>query len=68
LLDEIDADACTHDVVLTVQVRLAKSVEIAGAVLQREMASLARLLPDADIEVNGCALGRRLRDPAAANL
>jgi hypothetical protein len=52
LLDEIDADACTHDVVLTVQVRLAKSVEIAGAALQRELASLARLLPDADIEVN----------------
>jgi hypothetical protein len=53
LLDEIDADACTHDVVLMVQVRLAKSVELAGAVLQREMASLARLLPDADIEVDG---------------
>jgi hypothetical protein len=53
LLDEIDADACTHDVVLTVQVRLTKSVEIAGAVLQREMASLARLLPDANIEVSG---------------
>jgi hypothetical protein len=52
LLSEIDADACTHDVVLTVQVRLTKSVEIAGAVLQRELASLARLLPDADIEVN----------------
>jgi len=52
LLDEIDADARTHDVVLTVQVRQAKSVEIAGAVLQREVASLARLLPDADIEVH----------------
>jgi hypothetical protein len=51
LLSEIDADACTHDVVLTVQVRLTRSVEIAGAVLQRELASLARLLPDADIEV-----------------
>ena len=37
------------------QVRLTKSVEIAGAVLQREVASLARLLPDADIEVNGCS-------------
>jgi hypothetical protein len=53
LLNEIDADACTHDVVLTVQVRLNKSVEMAGAVLEREVASLARLLPDADIEVNG---------------
>jgi hypothetical protein len=52
LLSEIDADASTHDVVLTVQVRLTKSVEVAGAVLQRELASLARLLPDADIEVN----------------
>ncbi len=27
LLSDIDADACTHDVVLTVQVRLSKSVE-----------------------------------------
>ena len=52
LLDEIDADACTHDVVLTVQVRLTKSVEVAGAALQREVASLTRLLPDADIEVD----------------
>jgi hypothetical protein len=51
LLSDIDADACTHDVVLTVQVRQTKSVEIAGAVLERELASLARLLPDADIEV-----------------
>jgi hypothetical protein len=51
LLSEIDADASTNDVVLTVQVRLTKSVEMAGAVLQRELASLARLLPDADIEV-----------------
>ncbi len=52
LLSDVDADACTHDVVLTVQVRQTKSVEIAGAVLARELASLARLLPDADIEVN----------------
>jgi hypothetical protein len=52
LLSEVDADACTHDVVLTVQVRLTKSVEIAGAVLQRELAGLARLLPDAEIEVD----------------
>jgi hypothetical protein len=51
LLSDVDADACTHDVVLTVQVRQTKSVEIAGAVLERELASLARLLPDADIDV-----------------
>jgi hypothetical protein len=53
LLGEIGADACTHDVVLTVQVRLNKSVELTAATLEREVASLARLLPDADVEVNG---------------
>ena len=53
LLSDIDADACTHDVVLTVQVRLTKSVEIAAAVLERELASLTRLLADADIVVEG---------------
>jgi hypothetical protein len=57
LLSEIDADASTHDVVLTVQVRVTKSVEMAGAVLQRELASLARLLPDADIEVTRILTG-----------
>jgi hypothetical protein len=53
LLNDIDADACTHDVVLTVQVRLTKSVEGGVAVLEREMASLTRLLADADVVVEG---------------
>jgi hypothetical protein len=53
LLNDIDADACTHDVVLTVQVRLTKSVETGAAVLEREMASLTRLLADADVVVEG---------------
>ena len=69
LLDEIDADACTHDVVLAVQVRLTKSVAIAGARRsQREVASLARLLADADIEVDGVLTADDLVDPAAAHL
>ncbi len=34
LLTDIDADACTHDVVLAVQVRLTKSVETGAAVLR----------------------------------
>ncbi len=53
LLNDIDVDACTHDVVLTLQVRLTKSVENGAAVLEREIASLTRLLVDADIVVEG---------------
>ena len=53
LLTDIDADACTHDVILAVQVRLTKSVEAGAAVLQRELASLTRLLADADVVVEG---------------
>jgi hypothetical protein len=53
LLDEIDADARTHDVVLAVQVRVTKSVEAGEATLQRELASLSRLLVDADVVVDG---------------
>jgi hypothetical protein len=52
LLGDMDVDACTHDVVLTAQVRVTKSVEAASAVLQREMASLSRLLANADILVD----------------
>jgi hypothetical protein len=52
LLGDMDADACTHDVVLTVQVRLAKSVEVGCATLQRELSSLIRLLADADVLVD----------------
>jgi hypothetical protein len=53
LLGDMDADACAHDVVLTVQVRVTKSVEMASASLQREIASLIRQLADADVLVDG---------------
>jgi hypothetical protein len=53
LLSDIDVDACTHDVVLAVQVRVSKSVEIATTALQRELSSLTRLLADADVVVEG---------------
>lgn len=53
LLSDMEVHARTHDVVLAVQVRLPKSVDVGAAALQREMATLARLLVDADIEVDG---------------
>ena len=51
LLDDLDSYACAHDVVLAVQVRLTRSVEVGCATLAREMASLVRLLGDADLQV-----------------
>ena len=51
LLGDMDAYACRHDVVLAVQVRPARSVEAGCAALAREVASLVRLLSDADLEV-----------------
>jgi hypothetical protein len=51
LLGDMDADGCAHDVVLAVQVRLAKSVEAGCSSLQRELTSLIRLLGDADVQV-----------------
>jgi len=53
LLSDIDVDACTHDVVLTVQVRQTGSVEESATVLAREVAALARLLADVDVVVDG---------------
>jgi hypothetical protein len=52
LLSDMDADGCAHDVVLAVQVRLSKSVEVGCASLQRELASLIRLLTDAEVLVD----------------
>ncbi|HVB90591.1 MAG TPA: SCO6880 family protein [Acidimicrobiales bacterium] len=52
LLGDMDGNACAHDVVLAVQVRLSKSVEAGCATLQREVASLTRLLADADVLVD----------------
>ncbi len=51
LLTDMDSHACAHDVVLAVQVRLAKSVEAGCATLAREVGSLVRLLSDADVQV-----------------
>jgi hypothetical protein len=53
LLSDIDADACTHDVVLTVQIKQTSSVESASVVLQRELASITRLLAETDVVVDG---------------
>jgi hypothetical protein len=53
LLSDIDVDACTHDVLLAVQVRVGKSVEVSRSALQRELSSLTRLLADADVVVEG---------------
>jgi hypothetical protein len=51
LLTDMDSHTCAHDVVLAVQVRLTRSVEVGCATLAREMASLVRLLADADVQV-----------------
>ncbi len=51
LLTDMDSHACAHDVVLAVQLRLTKSVEAGCAALAREVASLVRLLTDADVQV-----------------
>jgi hypothetical protein len=51
LLTDMDSHTCAHDVVLAVQVRLTKSVEVGCATLAREVASLVRLLGDADVQV-----------------
>ena len=47
----MDSHTCAHDVVLAVQVRLTKSVEVGCAALAREVTSLVRLLADADVQV-----------------
>jgi len=51
LLTDMDSHACAHDVVLAVQVRLNRSVEVGCATLAREVGSLVRLLSDADVQV-----------------
>jgi hypothetical protein len=53
LLSDIDAGACAHQVVLAVQVRVGKSVELAAEALERELASLRRQLADAEVLVEG---------------
>jgi hypothetical protein len=51
LLADMDSHTCAHHVVLALQVRLTKSVEVGCATLAREMGSLVRLLADADVQV-----------------
>jgi hypothetical protein len=51
LLADMDSHTCAHDVILALQVRQTKSVEVGCATLAREMASLVRLLGDADVQV-----------------
>ncbi|HEY1652979.1 MAG TPA: SCO6880 family protein [Acidimicrobiales bacterium] len=51
LLADMDSHACAHDVVLALQVRLTRSVEVGCAALARELGSLVRLLADADVQV-----------------
>ncbi len=52
LLADMDSHACAHDVVLALQVRLAKSIETGCGVLAREVGSIVRLLGDADVLVD----------------
>jgi hypothetical protein len=51
LLTDMDSHTCAHDVVLAVQVRLTRSLEVGCATLAREVGSLVRLLSDADVQV-----------------
>jgi hypothetical protein len=53
LLEVVGSHACTHDVLLALQVRQRSSVEAGCAALVREVGSLARLLGDADVVVEG---------------
>jgi hypothetical protein len=53
LLNDMDADACTHEVILAVQIRQQRSTELGADALQREISSLIRLLVDADVVVDG---------------
>jgi hypothetical protein len=51
LLDDMDSHTSAHDVVLALQIRLTKSLEVGSAALAREMSSLVHLLADADVQV-----------------
>jgi hypothetical protein len=51
LLSDMDSRTRAHDVVIALQVRLTRSVEAGCAALAREVEALARVLGDADVEV-----------------
>jgi hypothetical protein len=55
LLDDLDSYACAHDVVLAVQVRLTRSVDVGCATLAREMGSLIRQLSEAVLSADDLA-------------
>jgi hypothetical protein len=52
LLEDMDSHACAHDLVLAVQVRVTKSIEVGCAALARELGSLVRQLGDAEVQVD----------------
>jgi hypothetical protein len=52
LLGDMDMHAYGHDVLLAVQIRVTRSVEVGCATLARELGSLVRLLADADLQVD----------------
>ena len=68
LLTDMDSHTCAHDVVLAVQVRLTRSVEVGCATLAREVGSLVRLLVRRRRAGRVRALGRRPGPPAAPHL
>ncbi len=53
LLEVVGSHACTHDVLLALQVRQRSTVETGCASLVREVGSLVRSLGDADVVVEG---------------
>ena len=64
LLEDIDSHACAHDLVLAIQVRMTKSIEVGCATLARELGSLVRQLGDAEVQVDAvlgsAALGQSM--------
>ena len=51
LLDDMDSRTRAHDMVVALQVRLTRSVEVGCATLAREVEALSRGLGDADLDV-----------------
>jgi hypothetical protein len=52
LLDDMDSRTRAHDVVLALQVRVGRSLEVGCASLAREVEALSRMLGDAEVEVD----------------
>jgi hypothetical protein len=60
LLSQLQTNTCVHDVVLTLQVRQHKTVQLGCDALERELRSLLRVLADADVVVDGVLSADRL--------